>query len=312
MYAATSYFARSYFGGIWPSFAGLTIRPVGIAQSVEFGLPVFQFELNILPLGIDQYSEFGTPLFGLELLPSGIAQNIEFGLPGLNLEVSVVGIVQDTEFGTPRIQLEILATGIDQYSQFGTPGIQVEVRPTGFDQAATFGIPEIQVEVLEGEIRPGSIYQLVEFGIPSIELEYIAPIVPIEIAIKFVPGEELTRINTRPTIAPAQFKSLIAKSEQILASSLGGNEMENVVKVVIKQDETGQIISAEPISIGGIPVAATTRLDLLQDVDPSTEVEGGVPRYDAETDKYVVEKLDFADITGTIPVEAEDIDGGTF
>lgn len=50
---------------------------------------------------------------------------------------------------------------------------------------------------------------------------------------------------------------------------------------------------------------ATTRLDQLTDVNASSEVNGGTLIYNADTDKYNVEKLDFGDIDGPI-------DAGTF
>jgi fructose-specific phosphotransferase system component IIB len=47
------------------------------------------------------------------------------------------------------------------------------------------------------------------------------------------------------------------------------------------------------------------RLDHLLDVDASNEVENATLVYDPNTDKYIVKKLDLADVTGSL-------DGGTF
>lgn len=84
------------------------------------------------------------------------------------------------------------------------------------------------------------------------------------------------------------------------------------IKVIINQSNTGQLRSTEAVTVSGMPVTAN-RLDTLGDVNATTEVEGGVPRYDVETDRYVVEKLGFSDITGDPgDLEITEIDGGTF
>ena len=55
---------------------------------------------------------------------------------------------------------------------------------------------------------------------------------------------------------------------------------------------------AATISTGG-------RLDGLQDVISAGEVTGAVPVYDAATDKYIIERLNLADVDGSL-------DGGGF
>lgn len=50
---------------------------------------------------------------------------------------------------------------------------------------------------------------------------------------------------------------------------------------------------------------STGRLDGLQDVISAGEVTGAVPVYDAATDKYVIERLNLADVDGSL-------DGGGF
>ena len=47
------------------------------------------------------------------------------------------------------------------------------------------------------------------------------------------------------------------------------------------------------------------RLDRLLDVDATGEIENATLVYNADTDKYVVKKLDFANVTGSL-------DGGIF
>lgn len=56
------------------------------------------------------------------------------------------------------------------------------------------------------------------------------------------------------------------------------------------------------------PIAVKTtinRLDQLNDVDSSNEVNNGVPVYDSSKDTYVIKLIDFESIDGPI-------DGGTF
>lgn len=68
----------------------------------------------------------------------------------------------------------------------------------------------------------------------------------------------------------------------------------------------GIIDSTSPVTIKNIAGAAgVTRLDRLSDVDASGESTGSTLIYDAETDKYIVRKIEFNDVTG-------DLDGGTF
>lgn len=54
------------------------------------------------------------------------------------------------------------------------------------------------------------------------------------------------------------------------------------------------------VSSGGV-----NRFDQLQDVIATHEVEGGVPVYNAATDKYEVQKLNLTDVDGPL-------DGGSF
>ena len=80
------------------------------------------------------------------------------------------------------------------------------------------------------------------------------------------------------------------------------------VKVRVQTDDTGQLINTRPIAVQSLPIVTETtggRLDLLGDVDASGEVEGGVPRYDAQTDEYKVEKLEISDLVGPV-------DGGEY
>lgn len=70
----------------------------------------------------------------------------------------------------------------------------------------------------------------------------------------------------------------------------------------------GVIDSVVPVTIKNTPViqgGASTRIDKMLDVDPAGETNGATLVYQASTDKYIVKKLDLADVTG-------DLDGGTF
>jgi hypothetical protein len=78
------------------------------------------------------------------------------------------------------------------------------------------------------------------------------------------------------------------KNIQVSANATGGSVSTNRNNVTLKSG-----------------VAPTTRLDSLNDVVATGEITGAVPVYDSTTDKYVVQKLDFNNVTG-------DLDGGTF
>lgn len=73
------------------------------------------------------------------------------------------------------------------------------------------------------------------------------------------------------------------------------------LSVRAKVSSTGTIQTTNPVSIKGF----AARLDTLNDVDPTGEVNGAVPVYNAATDTYIVKKLDAGDIN-------LDVDGGTF
>jgi hypothetical protein len=72
---------------------------------------------------------------------------------------------------------------------------------------------------------------------------------------------------------------------------------------------SGIIDTTVPVTIKNTPtfgnIGTTQRFDHLQDVSALAEVSGAVPVYDSSIDKYVVQKLQFPDISG-------DLDGGTF
>lgn len=71
---------------------------------------------------------------------------------------------------------------------------------------------------------------------------------------------------------------------------------------------SGIIDTTTPVTIKNTPVipgGASSRIDKMIDVDPTGETNGATLVYEAETDKYIVKKLDLADVTG-------DLDGGTF
>ena len=70
----------------------------------------------------------------------------------------------------------------------------------------------------------------------------------------------------------------------------------------------GVIDTTTPVTLKNAPVlniGGATRLDHLQDVNPSGEANGATLIYNSSTDTYVVQKMNFTDIDG-------DLDGGTF
>ena len=79
-------------------------------------------------------------------------------------------------------------------------------------------------------------------------------------------------------------------------------------KIKVRVSNTGQIISTNPVTVSSsIPASAASRLDALRDVDSDGEVDGAVPVYQANTDTYIVKKLDITNVSGSA-----NIDGGTF
>jgi hypothetical protein len=72
----------------------------------------------------------------------------------------------------------------------------------------------------------------------------------------------------------------------------------------------GIIDTSVPVILKNNPVlnaggSGVDRLDALTDVVANTETDGATLVYDAGSDKYIVKKLDLADVTG-------DLDGGEF
>ena len=72
---------------------------------------------------------------------------------------------------------------------------------------------------------------------------------------------------------------------------------------------SGVIDSTNPVVLKPISVltssASNSRLDHLQDVNASHEIDGATLVYDAGNDTYVVKLLDLAEVTGVL-------DGGNF
>ena len=71
---------------------------------------------------------------------------------------------------------------------------------------------------------------------------------------------------------------------------------------------SGIIDTTVPVTIKNTPVipgGASSRIDKMIDVDPTGETNGATLVYEAITDKYIVKKLDLANVTG-------DLDGGVF
>jgi hypothetical protein len=68
----------------------------------------------------------------------------------------------------------------------------------------------------------------------------------------------------------------------------------------------GIIDTSIPVTLKNTPtIGGVTRLDRLIDVDANAEINGATLVYEANTDKYIVKKLDLSDVTG-------DLDGGVF
>lgn len=90
-----------------------------------------------------------------------------------------------------------------------------------------------------------------------------------------------------------------------------------MVNVVVARKRTVQVSSnatagiidtTVPVTLKNTPSlisGGATRLDGLTDVVASGETNGATLVYEASTDKYIVKKLDLADVTGNL-------DGGTF
>lgn len=81
---------------------------------------------------------------------------------------------------------------------------------------------------------------------------------------------------------------------------------QNIARVSVNAS-SGSMTSTNPITIKNISASSSgvTRLDQLFDVVATNETDKATLVYDAVTDKYVVQPLEFSDITG-------DLDGGTF
>lgn len=81
------------------------------------------------------------------------------------------------------------------------------------------------------------------------------------------------------------------------------------VRVINKKPVTvsAAINSNNVITLKNNPVFETgvNRLDELRDVDAGSEIEGATLIYDSATDRYIVRKIDFTNITGNL-------DGGEF
>ena len=74
----------------------------------------------------------------------------------------------------------------------------------------------------------------------------------------------------------------------------------NATAGIINTNQTVVLKNTPTLISGG-----TSRLDHLQDVDASAEVQGATLVYDSATDKYVTEKLNLSNTVGNL-------DGGQF
>jgi hypothetical protein len=73
--------------------------------------------------------------------------------------------------------------------------------------------------------------------------------------------------------------------------------------VNVKLNNSGTIQSTTPVTIQSS--LSQNRIDTLQDVNASGEIDGATLVYESSTDKYIVKKLTLSDV-------GVDLDGGTF
>lgn len=85
-----------------------------------------------------------------------------------------------------------------------------------------------------------------------------------------------------------------------------------MIKVTVRTPETNFKVqtSTAPIQIGNRIQSAITpgRLDTLSDVVENSPANNSTLVYNADTDKYVVKRLDLDDVIDTL----DDLDGGAF
>jgi len=99
---------------------------------------------------------------------------------------------------------------------------------------------------------------------------------------------------------------------QVLSSNNTSGKTEAVIiaakrNVQVSANATAGIIdTTTPVTLknGGV-TSGITRLDILSDVDATSETDGATLVYDAANGKYIVQKLDLTNVTGNL-------DGGTF
>lgn len=110
MYAAPRYFARSYFGGVWPSVTGWLATSL-VVGSPEIGTPVLHQKHALLPTGLTVDSPaIAQALFQQRhaLLANALATaSPSLGSPQLRLTyvLTALGVtVQSPIFGTPEFE----------------------------------------------------------------------------------------------------------------------------------------------------------------------------------------------------------------
>jgi len=81
---------------------------------------------------------------------------------------------------------------------------------------------------------------------------------------------------------------------------------EKAIQVKNESDTVNTVGYVQPVNLRVNPLLSNIeRLDLLQDVDASNEIDGSTLVYNLATDTYVVKYIDFKYVTGNVH-------GGTF
>ena len=244
---------------------------------------------------------------GLVIYPSSFDVSVEFGTPLVNLPqiIRPEGFEQIIQFGVPAIEIHkyIYVPELDQIVAFGTPKLLSPEWPLNLD-----------TKILSGEILQVETETERDFDVVLTKLDEINAATSTEqdFDIKLLSNTAFFAKTTPSTGIGAK---KISPSESIKASPTGEEDMGKTIKIVVNQANTGQLITKQPATtVEGMPVTPTQgRLDQLTDVDPQGEIEGATVVYDANTDTYIVKKLDFEDIEGDPgDIDLTEVDGGNF
>ena len=244
---------------------------------------------------------------GLVIYPASFDVAVEFGIPHVNLPqiIRPDTFEQIIQFGTPAIEIYkyIYVPELDQIVAFGVPKLLSPEWPLNLDAKILSG----EILQIETETQPDFdvvLTKLDEIGVnTSTEQDFGAKL--LSNTVFFAKATPSTTIKAKK----------VETSEGVKASPIGEQDMAKTIKVVVNQSSTGQLITRQPATtVEGMPVTPTQgRLDQLTDVNPTGEIAGATVVYDANTDTYIVKKLDFEDITGDPgDINLDEVDGGVF